>query len=215
MCTEYQSMVMRAAEKMDKICHENDRRVGSKFIHDEGKWEDILVESGVMVDMFITTRKRPEFVNLLQLLDECLSGFQCEHAVVVYAFALVDRLISRVTCDRRVNLCYYNCSNIIGVAMVIAVKQLEDAIFAMTHYAHMLNTDVHTLVQLESTFCTILDFDVHIDSAVWQKYRMELSESSSVDVLHTPCPRSISRKRYSSEDHDHHLLTILKYLKQH
>ena len=99
--------------------------------------------------------------------------------------------------------------------MVIAVKQLEDAIFAMTHYAHMLNTDVQTLVQLESTFCRVLDFDVHIDSAVWQKYRMELSESSSVDVLHTPCPLSISRKRYSSEDHDHHLLTILKYLKQH
>ena len=131
MSPEYQSLIMRAAEKMDTICRENDQRVGSKFIHDE--WEDILVESGVMADMFITTCKRPEFVNLLQLLDECLSGFQCEHAVVVYAFALVDRLISRVTCDRRVNLCYYNCSNIIGVAMVIAVKQLEDAIFAMTH----------------------------------------------------------------------------------
>ena len=32
---------------------------------------------------------------------------------------------------------------------IIAVKQLEDAIFAMTHYAQMLNTDVH----IDSAVC--------------------------------------------------------------
>ena len=221
--TIYRTVCMRAADTMDTICQKNGDNIGKRIAPDTGYWIDIGPGPGVMMDMLVTSLKRPKFVNLLLFLDECAGGFQCGPKTVVYAIALVDRLVSRVTHNQMVNLSYHNCLNIIGVAMIIAVKQLHDEIFKMSHYAHVLNTDVRTLAAMELKFCQILEFDVHVESSLWQVYmsRLSISASSLPKVeFHDPIGLAVphvqhpaSRKRHSSEEHDLNLLIIRKYLK--
>ena len=224
----HQTVCSRAADTLNLVCQKNGDCIGKKLVPNKFNttcWVDIGPDSGVMMDMFVTSHKRPKFVNLLLFLDECTGGFQCGPKTVVYAIALVDRLVSRVTHNQMVNLCYNNCLNIIGIAMIIAVKQLHDNIFKMSHYAHVLGTDVHTLVAMELKFCQILEFELHVDSSLWQVYMTEFSRASPLPnegvgsrepmclVVPNILPPALC-KRYSYEEHDYSLSIIMKYLEK-
>jgi deoxyhypusine synthase len=105
-------------------------------------------------------------VNFQDYLKRLIQYSEAESNTLIYCLALMDMICE----TKKVYLTTKNIHKLFLVALVIAIKALEDEIFAESHYAYIGGISSKELAKLEHEFLSIMDYKINISKDKFTLY---------------------------------------------
>lgn len=113
-------------------------------------------------------------ISLSDYLHRIIKYTKVEESTVIMALIYIDRLCRK----RKIMLTEYNVYRILFGSILASLKFNEDKFYSNIFYAKIGGVEVSQLNQLEYEFLIGINFDLFVDTKMYQKYEMTLLKNS-------------------------------------
>ena len=114
-------------------------------------------------DIF-TGRTLPK-INLNDFINRIIAYTEIEKNTLICSLIYLDEI------DKKKPITEFNIHRIFFSAVLISIKYNEDDIFKNDYYAKIAGVTLNEINKMESTFISLLDFNLYINPNVFEKYQ--------------------------------------------
>ena len=114
-------------------------------------------------DIF-TGRTLPK-INLNDFINRIIAYTEIEKNTLICSLIYLDEI------DKKKPITEFNIHRIFFSAVLISIKYNEDDIFKNDYYAKISGVTLNEINKMESTFISLLDFNLYINPSVFEKYQ--------------------------------------------
>ena len=114
-------------------------------------------------DIF-TGRTLPK-INLKDFINRIIAYTEIEKNTLICSLIYLDEI------DKKKPITEFNIHRIFFSAVLISIKYNEDDIFKNDYYAKIAGVTLNEINKMESTFISLLDFNLYINPNVFEKYQ--------------------------------------------
>ena len=114
-------------------------------------------------DIF-TGRTLPK-INLNDFINRIIAYTEIEKNTLICSLIYLDEI------DKKKPITEFNIHRIFFSCVLISIKYNEDDIFKNDYYAKIAGVTLNEINKMESTFISLLDFNLYINPNVFEKYQ--------------------------------------------
>ena len=122
----------------------------------------------------IFTSKALPKISLSDYLHRIIKYTKIEDSTVIMALIYIDRICRK----RKIMLTEYNVYRILFSSLMASIKYNEEKFYSNIFYAKIGGVEVKQLNLLEYEFFIGINFDLFVDTKMYQKYEMTLIKNS-------------------------------------
>lgn len=132
-------------------------------------------EKQLIVKAFMT-KKRPN-ISIYEFLKRLFKYGKVTEKIFILVLIYIDRLCR----NRKICLNYFNIHKLILASFVTTVKFHSDEYYSLGFYAKLGGVSQKEIISLEYEFITLLDFKLHIEEELFNKYESYLRNAEIDD----------------------------------
>ncbi|MCQ2819238.1 MAG: hypothetical protein MJ252_18400 [archaeon] len=112
-------------------------------------------------------------ISLGDYLDRILKYTKMDESTLVLSLIYIDRMCK----NNKIFICEYNVHRIVLSSIVTAIKYHEDRFYKNDYYAKIGGITLAELNNLEAEFLGLIEFNLFVDSKIFEKYQRSLVQS--------------------------------------
>ena len=113
----------------------------------------------------IFTGKTIPKINLNDYINRIIAYTEIEKNTLICSLIYLDEI------DKKKPITEFNIHRIFFTAVLISIKYNEDDIFKNDYYAKISGVTLNEINKMESTFISLLDFNLYISPIIFEKYQ--------------------------------------------
>lgn len=143
------------SELLSEICDEEDSKLEKSFNS---------------IKPFLSKKIPP--ISIKEYLQRLIKYSKINNSTIILILIYIDRLCGNL----KFKLNHFNIHKIILASFVLASKYNEDEIHSMNFYSKLGGVSKKEMIKLEYEFISLIDFDLSVDTELYNKYRDLISD---------------------------------------